>query len=45
MDTHRNVAGLTAEAVGGAHTRDLAMQGKHGVRYHKYWFNEETDRH
>src|SRR5918999_1265928 len=41
MDTHRNVEGLTAEAVADAHKKDLETQEKHGVKYHKYWFNED----
>ncbi len=40
MDTHKNVDGLTAEAVINAHKQDLAVQDKHGVKYHKYWYNE-----
>ena len=40
MDVHEKVEGLTAEAVAGAHARDLAVQGKHGVNYLKYWFDE-----
>jgi hypothetical protein len=40
MDTHEHVEGLTAEAVAGAHQRDLEVQGKHGVTYRQYWFNE-----
>jgi hypothetical protein len=44
MDTHEKVEGLTAEAVAGAHARDVAVQGKHGVRYLKYWFNEKNGR-
>ena len=40
MDSHKNVTGLTAEAVAGAHQKDLEVQGKHGVNYLKYWFNE-----
>ena len=42
MDVHKKVEGLTAEAVGGAHKRDLEVQEKHGVKYLKYWFNEAT---
>jgi len=42
MDVHKKVEGLTAEAVGGAHKRDLEVQDKHGVKYLKYWFNEAT---
>jgi hypothetical protein len=44
MDEHRKVEGLTAEAVAGAHQRDLEVQGKHDVKYLKYWFNEQTGR-
>jgi hypothetical protein len=42
MDVHNHVEGLTAEAVAGAHKRDLEVQGKMGVKYLKYWFNEQT---
>jgi hypothetical protein len=42
MDHHHKVDGLTADAVAGAHKRDLEVQDKHGVKYHKYWFNEGT---
>ena len=42
MDHHHKVEGLTAEAVAGAHQRDLEVQAKHGVNYLKYWFNEGT---
>ena len=42
MDHHHKVDNLTAEAVQGAHERDLEVQGKHGVNYRQYWFNEET---
>ncbi len=44
MDVHSKVEGLTADAVAGAHKRDLEVQGKHGVKYLKYWFNEGTGR-
>jgi hypothetical protein len=40
MDVHHGVEGLTAEAVAGAHQRDLEVQGRHGVNYLRYWFNE-----
>lgn len=42
MDVHEHVEGLTAEAVEGAHKRDLEVQDKHGVKYLKYWFDEGT---
>jgi hypothetical protein len=44
MDTHEKVDGLTADAVAGAHQRDLEVQQKHGARYLKYWFNENNGR-
>jgi hypothetical protein len=44
MDVHNKVEGLTAEAVAEAHKRDLETQGKHGVQYHRYWFNEAEGR-
>jgi Protein of unknown function (DUF4242) len=42
MDIHHHVEGLTAEAVAGAHERDLEVQSKYGVKYLKYWFDEGT---
>lgn len=42
MDVHYHVEGLTAEAVAGAHQKDLEVQQKHGVKYLKYWFDEGT---
>lgn len=42
MDTHHHVEGLTAEAVAGAHQKDLETQDKHGVKYLKYWFDESS---
>jgi len=41
MDIHKGVEGLTAEAVAAAHQKDLEVQGKHGVKYLRYWFNED----
>jgi Protein of unknown function (DUF4242) len=42
MDIHDHVEGLTAEAVAGAHAKDVEVQRKHGVKYLKYWFDEGT---
>jgi class 3 adenylate cyclase len=39
MDIHE-VRGATAEDVAKAHIADVKTQGKYGVEYHKYWFNE-----
>ena len=40
MDIHKGIDGLTADAVAGAHEKDLEVQRKYGVKYLKYWFNE-----
>jgi hypothetical protein len=40
MDVHHKVEGLTADAVAGAHARDLEVQAAHGVNYLQYWFDE-----
>jgi hypothetical protein len=42
MDIHDHVEGLTADAVAGAHAKDVEVQRKHGVKYLKYWFDEGT---
>jgi hypothetical protein len=40
MDVHHKVEGLTAQAVAGAHQRDLEVQDEYGVNYLRYWFDE-----
>jgi len=40
MDIHKHIPGLTAEAVVGAHAKDLEVQKKHGVQIMKYWYDE-----
>ena len=42
MDIHKHVPGLTAEAVTGAHAKDVETQKKHGVEYLKYWYDEDS---
>jgi hypothetical protein len=42
MDVHRNISGLTGEAVAGAHQKDLEVQGKYGVNYRQYWYDEAS---
>ena len=42
MDIHNRVEGLTAAAVADAHSKDMAIQDQYGVRYHRYWFNEDS---
>ena len=41
IDHHRGVEGLSAEAVAEAHKKDLEIQDHYGVKYHRYWYNEE----
>ena len=42
MDIHKGIEGLTTAAVTEAHQKDLETQGKHGVKYLKYWYDEGT---
>jgi len=42
MDTHTIEGGVKAEDVAGAHAADLATQEKYGVKYLKYWVDEEA---
>jgi len=43
LDVHDFGPGnVTAEAVAGAHRKDLAAQGKFGVHYHAYWLDEKA---
>lgn len=44
MDIHHKIDGLTAEAIKGAHEQDVKVQEKHGVTYHKYWFDAASGR-
>lgn len=37
MDVHTLEGGVAADAVAGAHQRDLEKQGEHGVSYLRYW--------
>jgi hypothetical protein len=42
MDTHGHIEGLTADAVAQAHEADLKTQEPYGVKYLRYWFDEDT---
>lgn len=42
MDVHRELGSLEPDALAEAHLKDVEVQEKHGVCYHKYWFNHET---
>ena len=41
MDIHHKVDGLTAEVAKLAHQKDLEVQQRHGVRYLRYWIDED----
>ena len=41
LDVHNKIEGLTTEAAE-AHKKDLAVQGKYGVNYIRYWYDEGT---
>ena len=40
MDAHTIEGGVSATDVAAAHEADLATQGRHGVRYLRYWVDE-----
>ena len=42
LDVHNKIDGLTAESAAEAHRKDLAVQGKYGVNYIRYWYDEGT---
>ena len=42
LDVHNHAQGATADAVAGAHAKDLDVQEKYGVKYLKYWFDEAS---
>jgi class 3 adenylate cyclase len=41
MDIHEIPGGVSAADVAGAHAKDMDIQDKYGVHYHKYWVNEK----
>ncbi len=42
LDVHTIEGGVSADDVAGAHAADLATQEAHGVRYLKYWVDEQA---
>lgn len=42
LDVHTLEGAVSAEDVAGAHQADLAIQDAHGVKYLKYWVDEEA---
>lgn len=44
MDIHKHIDGLTAEAVAGAHQRDVEVGPSRDVDYIKYWYDDTSGR-
>lgn len=42
MDVHNIEGGVSADDVAGAHAADVAIQDAHGVKYLRYWVDEEA---
>src|SRR5207249_9860982 len=42
LDVHNKVDGLSTQMAAEAHKKDLAVQGKYGVNYIRYWYDEGT---
>jgi hypothetical protein len=44
MDVHKMEGGVSASDVAQAHQEDLATQDQYGVRYERYWVDEQKGR-
>ena len=44
MDIHNLPEGTTPEDVAKAHAKDMEIQRKYGVEYHKYWVNDKGNK-
>jgi hypothetical protein len=42
LDVHNIQGGVSAQDVADAHKKDLEEQGKHGVKYLRYWVDEKA---
>ena len=42
LDEHDQIADLKADALAGAHARDVEVGAAYGVNYLRYWFDEAT---
>ena len=42
MDVHNIEGGVSADDVAGVHAADVAIQDAHGVKYLRYWVDEEA---
>jgi hypothetical protein len=43
MDIHKRVPGVNPKDLAEAHKKDVATQDKYGVKYHKYYIDQETE--
>jgi hypothetical protein len=43
MDIHRNVRNINKEKLDEAHKKDLAVEGKYGVKITDYWHSEKDE--
>ena len=41
IDRH-DAPGVTPQALADAHTADVEVEQRYGVKYHTYWFDEEN---
>jgi len=41
LDVHRNLKGAKLKDVAAAHEKDLRVQNKYGVKFLKYWVDED----
>jgi hypothetical protein len=44
MDVHKMEGGVSASDVADAHMKDLEVQEAHGVKYQRYWVDEDAGR-
>lgn len=42
LDEHEHIPGLTADALAGAHAKDVEVGPRYGVNYLRYWYDEAT---
>lgn len=42
IDIHKHIDGLTTEAAAHAHEADVHAQEKYGVKYLRYWVDEQA---
>lgn len=41
IDFHNDMQGVSRKTVCGVYLADVDIQDDHGVKYHKFWINEE----